>query len=129
VNQTYIINSSFCCRDCGEQRKYEKGNKALELEISFRLPGYLTRPPESRNWNFNRKDFHRKLKVIARQFADRGIDDLIDTGLIGTKRVRIDRYAAQRIVSTWEEWEKMRKPEKKSRRPKNPRQMDLALSG
>lgn len=99
VNQTDISTSSFCCKYCGEERKYHKGGKVIELGISFSLPGYLTRFPEGKNWNFNREDFHTKLKRIAYQLKTSGIDDLIDLREIGNKRKRIDRYDAQRIVS------------------------------
>jgi hypothetical protein len=98
VNQTYVINSSFRCKPCAEEMKHQKGGRAMELGISFSLPGSLTRMPERRSWNFNRADFHGMLRGIACQLADRGIGDLIDTGLAG-KGKRIDRYAAQRIVS------------------------------
>ena len=98
VNQTYVFDSSFCCKDCGDEMRQQKGGKVLKLEISFRLPKTLI-GTERREWNVDRTELHRKLKRIAYQLRTMGIDDLIDPRSIPKERMRVDIYTAQRIAS------------------------------
>ncbi|MCJ7816786.1 MAG: hypothetical protein MUP55_02910 [Candidatus Aenigmarchaeota archaeon] len=99
INQTYILDSSFCCDVCAQEREYQKEKKVLKLDIGFRLPDSLTDLKKKREWNVDRRELHGKLRKIAYQLTTQEIDDMIDPRSMGGERAVITRYTAQEIVN------------------------------
>jgi hypothetical protein len=106
IKQLNMNDSYFCCENCGQVRKKDKTNcreteesGTVELPISFRLPYFLI--GEDRvNYNIDRKELHHKLRKLAYQLKDKGIDDVIDPRNI--LRPNDDNGEEPRIIFTKE---------------------------
>ena len=118
IKQIHLVDSSFYCGDCADEKKYEKENKVIELDISLRLPDFFTDFKQSREWNLDRTGLHKKLKKIAYQLTTKGIDDVIDPRTIADEKAIMTRYAAKKIVNKM-----LRIPEDQS--PKNSKEFKI----
>ena len=106
INQTHVMHSYFCCEHCADSIEEEKRSGReieesgiIKLDISFRLPEFLTKKPKKLEWNVNRVELHGKFRKIAYQLTKHGTDDIIDPFSAGKEKAVVTIYAAQDITS------------------------------
>lgn len=100
INQTYPLNSLFLCSDCAAEESFIHCGRALKMDISFRLPSFLTTFPHKLEWNVDQAELYgRNLRKAACQLSKHAISEEIEMRRVRKEKVVVNRFVAQRILS------------------------------
>jgi hypothetical protein len=99
VRQTNLYDSRFLCESCAETFRADKGLHVYRMPIGLSVSREITTDVKDRKTNFNRHDFHNRIRQVASRIPETKPGVLVDARFSRERSAPVNIYNAQTIVT------------------------------